>query len=244
MGKQRAEKKSEASNAAKRSEDNEQVKSKLREYGETIVIAVVLAIFIRTFIVQAFKIPSGSMKSTLLIGDYLLVNKLAYGIRNPFKNDFLIKWAKPKRGDVIVFKYPYDDERDFIKRVIGLPGERLEIRRKQVYINGEPLEEDYVQFTDGDNIMNPAHYTRDYYGPVTIKPNHLFVMGDNRDNSQDSRFWGQLDMKYVKGKAFILYFSWDNTKKTTLLNIDKTFLVKLPPFSGELRWRRIGRVIQ
>lgn len=171
-------------------------KSAAREWAESIVIAVVLALLIRTFVVQAFKIPSGSMLPTLQIGDHILVNKLIY------------RFEKPSRGDIIVFKFPYGDGKDFIKRVIGLPGETIELRDKQVFINGQPLEETYAIYKDPHILTNP-HSPRDNFGPVKVPEGHLFVMGDNRDQSMDSRFWGFLDMGKIKGKAFIIYWSWD-----------------------------------
>lgn len=185
--------------------------SKVKEWLKSIVIALVLALFIRTFLVQAYKIPSGSMIPTLLIGDYLLVSKVSYGIRNPFKDDFLYKWDIPKRQEIVVFTYPVDPKLDFIKRVIGLPGDTVEIRNKKVFVNGEPLDEPYVQFTDKD-IYPMELSPRDNYGPVKVPPGHLFVLGDNRDQSYDSRFWGFVPIHSLKGKALIIYFSWDGEK--------------------------------
>lgn len=185
--------------------------SKVKEWLKSIIIALVLALFIRTFLVQAYKIPSGSMIPTLLIGDYLLVSKVSYGIRNPFKDDFLYKWDIPKRQEIVVFTYPVDPKLDFIKRVIGLPGDTVEIRNKKVFVNGEPLDEPYVQFTDKD-IYPMELSPRDNYGPVKVPPGHLFVLGDNRDQSYDSRFWGFVPIHSLKGKALIIYFSWDGEK--------------------------------
>src|SRR3990167_4929728 len=182
-------------------------KSVYREYLEALAYAIVLALFIRAFVVQAFKIPSGSMIPTLQIGDHILVNKFIYGINIPFTDKKLFTFKEPKRGDIIVFIYPGDEDRDFIKRAIGLPGDTIEIRDKQVSINGKPLKEPYAIFNE-HNILGNAGYSRDNYGPVKIPPHHLFVMGDNRDNSMDSRFWGFLDESKVKGRAFIIYWSW------------------------------------
>jgi len=184
-------------------------KSVYREYLEALAYAIVLALFIRAFVVQAFKIPSGSMIPTLQIGDHILVNKFIYGIKIPFTDKKLFTFKEPKRGDIIVFRYPGDEDRDFIKRAIGLPGDTIEIRDKQVSINGKPLKEPYAIFNE-HNILGNAGYSRDNYGPVKIPPHHLFVMGDNRDNSMDSRFWGFLDESKVKGRAFIIYWSWDS----------------------------------
>ena len=183
-------------------------KSTIREYVEAILIALLLALFIRTFVVQAFKIPSGSMKDTLLIGDHILVSKFIYGIKNPFNDATLIPFKKPQRRDIVVFKYPVNPTQDYIKRVVGLPGDTIEIKDKKVYVNDEPQEEKYAIFLD--NKILPAHVQRrDNMGPITVPENSLFVMGDNRDNSYDSRFWNFVDLKSVKGKAFILYWSWD-----------------------------------
>jgi len=197
--------------------------NKLWEWTKSILIALILALFIRAFIVQAYKIPSGSMVPTLLIGDYLLVNKLAYGIKNPLKNDFLYFRRLPKRQEIVVFTYPLNKKLDFIKRVIGLPGDTIQIINKKVYVNGKLLKEPYVKFTDSE-IYPKEISPRDNYGPVKVPPKHIFVMGDNRDQSYDSRFWGFVPIKYLKGKALIIYFSWDS----------KHFKV---------RFNRIGKII-
>ncbi len=180
------------------------------EYLQAIAIALILALVIRTFVVQAFKIPSGSMIKTLLIGDHILVNKFIYGVRNPINRHLWIKVSKPKRGDVIVFIYPLDRKKDFIKRVIGLPGDTIEIRNKKVFVNGKLFHDPpTVQHTD-PNIIPGTIQPRDNMGPVTVPKGHLFVMGDNRDQSYDSRFWGFVPIKDVKGKAFMIYWSWDS----------------------------------
>ena len=189
-------------------------KSILREYFESIVIAVILALFIRTFVVQAFKIPTGSMEENLLIGDHLLVNKFEFGPTSSRGERALLPVAEIKRRDIIVFKYPEEPERDFIKRVIGLPGETVELREKKVYVNGQPLAEPYVHFLQPPSGESEFHEVtsfdvRERYGPVTVPPDHYFVMGDNRDNSQDSRYWGFLPRDYVKGKALIIYWSYE-----------------------------------
>lgn len=183
-------------------------KSARRENIEAIVLAIILALFIRTFIVQAFKIPSGSMKETLQIGDHILVNKFIYGIKLPFTGITLIPISQPKRGDVVVFEFPEDPDKDFIKRVIGVPGDRLESRNKKIFVNGEPLQEDYAVKTDF-YFIPPEIQPRDNFGPLTVPENALFVMGDNRDHSYDSRWWGFVKMRAVKGKAFVIYWSWD-----------------------------------
>ncbi len=187
---------------------NPKRKSTIREYIEAILIALLLALFIRTFVVQAFKIPSGSMKNTLLIGDHILVNKFIYGVKNPLNGNTWIPIKEPQRRDVVVFKYPINPEQDYIKRVIGVEGDTIEIKDKKVYVNGEPQEEDYTIFLD-KRVLPGSLQPRDNMGPITVPENSLFVMGDNRDNSYDSRFWKFVDLKAVKGKAFVLYWSWD-----------------------------------
>lgn len=188
----------------------EKKKSSLRENIEAIIIAVVLALFIRTFVVQAFKIPSGSMKNTLLIGDHILVNKFIYGVKIPFTDGkTLIPISDPDRKDIVVFKYPEDPKKDFIKRVVGVAGDKIEMRNKQLFVNDTlQTSEEYAIHKDPRII--PVKFTvRDNFGPVTVPDHSLFVMGDNRDNSHDSRFWGFVDLKAVKGKAFIIYWSWN-----------------------------------
>ncbi|HEY6211848.1 MAG TPA: signal peptidase I [Vicinamibacterales bacterium] len=193
-------------------------KSTAREYFESIVIAVILAFFIRTFVVQAFKIPTGSMEENLLIGDHLLVNKFVYGPTESAIERALLPIGTIKRGDVIVFKFPEQPDRDFIKRVIGLPGETVEMREKKVYINGKPLDEPYVHFLlppGGQSEFSEvtSFDVRDRYGPVTVPPDHYFMMVDNRDNSQDSRYWGFLPRELVKGKALFIYWSYESGRE-------------------------------
>lgn len=186
-------------------------KSIYREYAESILIAILLALVIRTYLVQAFKIPSGSMEDTLAIGDHLLVNKFIYGTKIPFVDKSVIKLRDPKRGDVIVFEYPEDPSKDFIKRVVGLPGDVVEGRDKKVFVNGKPYEnvhEIHKELMVIPKEMNP----RDTFGPVTVPANSYFVMGDNRDRSYDSRFWGFVGREKIKGLAFIKYWSWDKDK--------------------------------
>ncbi|HKL22231.1 MAG TPA: signal peptidase I, partial [Tichowtungia sp.] len=182
-------------------------KSGLRENVEAILVAIVLALFIRTFVVQAFKIPSGSMKETLQIGDHILVNKFIYGIKIPFIRATLIPIKDPERKDIVVFEYPEDPSKDFIKRVIGVAGDTITIRNKKLYVNDRlQRPEDYAVYKDA-RVFSPQLSTRDNLGPIEVPENSLFVMGDNRDNSHDSRFWGFVDLKAVKGKAFTIYWS-------------------------------------
>jgi signal peptidase I len=186
-------------------------KSTAREYFESIVIAVILALFVRTWVVQAFKIPTGSMENNLLIGDHLLVNKFVFGPAPTALERAVLPVLEIRRGDIVVFKYPDQPERDFIKRVIGLPGDSIELRNKKVFVNGEPLDEPYVHFLDSAHESSEitSFDVRERYGPVTVPAEQYFVMGDNRDNSQDSRYWGFLPRHYVKGKALMIYWSYE-----------------------------------
>ena len=194
-------------------------KSTARELTEFIIIVLALFLIFRTFVFQAFKIPSGSMKDTLLIGDHILVTKFNYGLHIPNEIPFIgykvfgdhtLFQQTPERNDIIVFKFPKDDKRDFIKRVIGLPGELIEVRRQKVYINGKLQEETFTRHNEppGDFL-----YPRDDLGPFRIPEGHVFVMGDNRENSMDSRFWGVLNLLKIRGKAQLIYWSWDREKQ-------------------------------
>jgi signal peptidase I len=188
-------------------------KSVVREYFESIVIAVVLALFVRTWVVQAFKIPTGSMENNLLIGDHLLVNKFVFGPTPLAIGRHTLPVRPIRRGDIVVFKYPEEPDRDFIKRVIGLPGETVEVREKKVYINGTALDEPYVHFLAPPSGPSELHEVtsfdvRERFGPVTVPADQYFMMGDNRDNSADSRYWGFLRRDYIKGKAMVIYWSY------------------------------------
>jgi signal peptidase I len=227
-------------------------KSTLREYFESIVIAVILALFIRTFVVQAFKIPTGSMEENLLIGDHLLVNKFMYAPTSSRLEQAILPIGTIRRGDVLVFKYPVEPDRDFIKRVIGLPGETLELKAKKIYINGSPLDEPYVHFLEepGRNTELSevtSSDVRENYGPVTVPPNQYFMMGDNRDNSADSRYWGFMPRDYVKGKALLIYWSYeseredyeDESTSATIKGLASVFM----HFFTKTRWDRLGHFI-
>lgn len=225
-------------------------KSVFREYLESIVVAVVLALFIRTFAVQAFKIPTGSMEPNLLIGDHLLVNKLVYSPSFGPLEDTLLGKRAIERGHVVVFKFPEDPTRDFIKRVIGLPGETVEIRNKLVYVNGTPLEEPYAHFIeaplrpDDPEFGHGGDGLRDHWGPHTVPAGQLLVLGDNRDNSRDSRFWGFLPVDQVKGRALVVYWSYEATRE----EYHRTGVVEwvrdtLSAF-GRTRWKRFFHVIR
>ncbi len=199
-------------------------KSTLREYVEAIVLAVLLTIVIRGLVVQAFRIPTGSMENTLLVGDFLFVNKLVYGseIDIGAAGHRLVYYRfpairQPHRGDVIVFRYPDDPSRDFIKRCVAVEGQTVEIRDKVLYVNDQPQVEPYIIHSD-DKILPKEISARDNFGPTVVPKGHLFMMGDNRDNSHDSRFWGPLPLNLVKGKAMILYWSWDAEKNMPRLN--------------------------
>lgn len=227
-------------------------KPRVQEYGESLFIALALALIIRAFLVQAFSIPSGSMEPTLLIGDFLLVNKLSYGIRNPLTNKIWIPWGTPQRGDVVVFIYPLDADKDYIKRVIGLPGETVEIKDKKVFINGRLLETPQAVYRD--ELLTETK--RDQYGPKRVPENHYFVMGDNRDQSADSRIWDHQDrgrdfvsLDAMRGKAFIIYFSFAGESRTgfflSLLEGVKGFATTFSWDSQAFspRWERIGKII-
>lgn len=207
----------------------ERQRSSVREYFESICAAVILALFVRTFVFQAFKIPTGSMQDNLLIGDHLMVNKMLYHDGGTA----LVPSRDVERGDVVVFKFPEEPERDFIKRVVGLPGETLQIGRRQVVVDGNPLPEDYTRFVHGGQ---PA--MREYRVPL----GHYFVMGDNRDNSHDSRYWGSLPAENIKGKGLFIYWSYGAPREEYLeTRLSRRFvdLLLLPVrFFSRTRWDR------
>jgi signal peptidase I len=217
-------------------------KSLVREYAEAIIVAMLLAFAIRVFVVQAFKIPSGSMIPTLQIGDHILVSKLSYGLQWPtdckvlwsfpplncYTSETVVTFGKPQRGDIIVFRFPEDEEKDFIKRIVGLPGDTVQLKNKGVLVNGQPLDDKaFTQRIDPgviDGTINP----RDNFGPVTVPEGSYFVMGDNRDQSLDSRFWGYVREEKIRGKAFRIYWSWNGQGNWT----------------EWVRWERFGKAIQ
>ncbi len=199
----------------------------VKDYLEPIVIAVLIALFIRAFVVQAFKIPSSSMEPTLLVGDYILVNKFIYGLRIPYTDVKFFQFKKPQRGDVIVFIFPVDPSKDFIKRVIGTEGEKVEIIQNKIYINDKMINDPWGHFMT-DNFPRSYLQRMESFGPVVVPKDSLFVMGDNRDNSEDGRFWGFLNVNAVLGKAFIIYFSWNGNAEY---------------FTDIVRWSRIGKLI-
>jgi len=195
----------------------------IREYAKAIIIAIIIALFIRTFVVQAFKIPSGSMKETLLIGDHILVNKFIYGVKIPFLRKTVIPLKEPERGDIVVFIYPVDRSKDFIKRTIAIEGDVIEIKNKKIFINDKPYNDGRGIYTDSLVIPHSIQ-PRDNFGPVKVPEDSIFVMGDNRDQSFDSRFWGFVKLEDVLGKAFIIYWSWDR-------------------INNDVRWNRLARIL-
>lgn len=201
-----------------------------REYFEAIIIAFILAMVIRAFILQAYKIPSGSMLNTLLIGDRLLVNKFAYSIKLPFVDYTIFETFDPELGDVIVFAYPEDESIDFIKRVVALPGDTIEMRNKVLYRNGIQVNEPYVRHKDA--YVNPM---RDNLAPTVVPQGKYFVLGDNRDDSKDSRVWGFVDRDKIRGKAWRIYWSWGSAPGDAGSSGD--------PDTGP-RWGRIGKLVE
>ena len=195
-------------------------KSTFREYTEAILIALVLAFIIRSFIVQAFKIPSGSMIPTLLVGDHILVNKFIFGPQIPFTKIRLFPFQKPKRGEVVVFLEPTERKKDFIKRVIGLPGETIQVIDRKVHINGKPLKDEEYAYHESSRLVRGL----DNHGPMKIPEDCYFMMGDNRENSSDSRVWGPVPFELMKGKAFMIYWSWNGPDRN-------------------VRWERIGDLL-
>ena len=227
-----------------------QGRSVAREYLESIAVAVILALFVRTFAVQAFKIPTASMEDNLLIGDHLLVNKLVYSPSFSSFEERLFGKKAIARGHVVVFKYPKEPERDFIKRVIGLPGEKVEVRGKQVLIDDKPLDESYTFFKNESMHASEAEYaargedTLSNWGPHEVPPGHLFVMGDNRDNSSDGRVWGFLPIDQVKGRALVIYWSYEATREEYhATGAWQWFKDTLSAF-GRTRWGRFFHLIR
>ncbi len=223
-------------------------KSVLREYFELIVETAVFVFFVMTFVVQAFQIPTGSMETTLLVGDFLLVNKMAY-LEPVIPLDKAVLPSRDlERFDIVVFKYPEELNKDFVKRVIALEGETIEIKDKQVYVNGEPIDEPYKVHNDSriftkDGYYNYEEMIRDNFPPLTVPPGHCFVMGDNRDNSQDSRYWGCLPLHLLKGRPWIIYFSYNAERDAYLKTSLRDRLKKFVSFIPKARWNRLLKII-
>lgn len=193
--------------------DESEKKSTIREYYEALLIAIVFVNFARIFAFQAFKIPSGSMEDNLKVGDHIIVNKFIYGPKDPVLTRFL-PLRDVQRGDIIVFRFPEDPEIDFVKRVVALPGETITIRDKKVFINGKELPEPYAVFDDprtypAGQFLPEPYRSRDQFGPFAVPPGQYFAMGDNRDHSHDSRYWGTVPRALIKGRAFMVYWSFD-----------------------------------
>lgn len=234
---------------AKTKVKKKRTKSVVREYFELIAETAVFVFFVMTFAVQAFQIPTGSMEPTLLVGDFLLVNKFVYDNGTPPLDRLLLPRRDIKRNDIIVFKYPNELSKDYVKRVIGLPGEKLEVRDKQVYINDQPLREPFKVHSDAQVYAKNGYYNyedaiRDNFGPVTIPPGHLFAMGDNRDQSSDSRYWGFVPLSYVKGRPWIIYFSYAAERDAYLKISVRDRLKKLVQFIPKARWNRMLKIIR
>jgi len=221
----------------------------VRDYFETIVTCVIFVIFARTFVFQQSKIPTGSMIPTLLVGDYIMVNKFAFAplssVRGLARAEHaLLPVRDLRRGDIVVFKYPEEPEKDYIKRVIGLPGELIEIRDRQVYIDGKPLDETYKIHRNPKGL----NFDQDDYPPTRIPENSLFCMGDNRDNSKDSRSWGFVPRDYVKGRAFMIWWSYDEDRdawqKTALADKASGIWDKITHLFTKSRWERSFQIIR
>ncbi|MGH7913482.1 MAG: signal peptidase I [Candidatus Binataceae bacterium] len=214
--------------------------SELREWTEAIVIAFILAIILRTFLIQAYKIPSGSMEPTLAIGDHIMVNKIRYGLRMPDSlfgftpladeipyGHYLFHLAQVHRGDVVVFVFPLDPTKDFIKRVVGIAGDTVQVKSGQVFLNGKPMPDPHAHFEVAPAQRSP-YSPRDAYGPATVPAGEFFMMGDNRDRSYDSRFWGFVKLNQIEGRAMFIYFSWGAYSQSLL----------------GIRWNRFGMAIR
>jgi len=223
-------------------------KSGGREYFELIVETAVFVFFVMTFVVQAFQIPTGSMIPKLLVGDFLLVNKMAYTRPSFPMEGILLPRKQIKRKDIVVFKWPKDLTKDFVKRVIGLEGDKVEIRAKQLYVNDQPIDEPYKIHKDDQAYSkdDAYHYDlaiRDNYGPIVVPEGHLFVMGDNRDDSADSRTWGFVPLANIKGKPWIIYFSYEAERDAYLKTRFSDRLIKILNLIPKARWGRLLKII-
>jgi len=220
----------------------------LSDWTRSILIAVILFFVIRTAVVEAFKIPTSSMEGTLLVGDFLLVNKAVYGARIPLTDLRLPPFAEPERGDVVVFHPPHEPEKNYVKRVVGVTADTLEMRDKVLLRNGREVNEPYVQYVDSDgDAVHPDmewqanhliasqrrryHPTRDNWGPIVVPEGYYFVLGDNRDNSEDSRYWGFVARDQVRGRPWFVYYSHVAPPSDAA------------PWLSRVRWARLGTVI-
>lgn len=223
-------------------------KSLFREYFELIAETAVFVLFVMTYVVQAFQIPSGSMIPKLLIGDFLLVDKMAYAPASSSIEGLLLPNKPIRRKDIVVFKWPGDLTKDYVKRVIGLPGEKVEIRAKQLYVNDEAIEEPYKIHKDDQAYAkgDDDHHDfaiRDNFGPIVVPAGHLFVMGDNRDDSADSRTWGFVPLANIKGRPWVIYFSYDAEPNAYLKTSFRDRLKKIASVVPKARWKRILAVV-
>jgi signal peptidase I len=224
-------------------------KSVVREYFELIAETAVFVFFVMTFVVQAFQIPTGSMEPTLLVGDFLLVNKFVYAEPQFPLEKIILPRRDIHRQDIVVFKYPKELNKDFVKRVIAMAGETIEIKDKQVYINDSPISENYKVHEDTQVFTKNGYYRyddtiRDNFGPVVVPPGQCFVMGDNRDNSMDSRYWSFLPMDNIKGRPWIIYFSYRAERDAYLKTGFDDRLKKFMSFIPKARWGRMLKVIR
>ena len=218
------------------------------KWSRSVVFAFVLFLLIRAFAIEAFKIPTSSMERTLLVGDFLLVNKFAYGAEIPGTGVHLPALAEPDRGDVIVFNPPHEPDKNYVKRLVGMPGDTLAMVEKVLYLNGKPNHEPYAQYIDrGGDAVHPGmnwqshhliagppdyHPSRDTWGPIVVPGGSFFVLGDNRDNSEDSRYWGFVDREAIRGKPWVVYYSFDPSGDGSI------------PWLSAVRWDRIGETIE
>lgn len=219
------------------------------DWTRSIALAFVLFLIVRALVVEAFKIPTGSMEGTLLVGDFLLVNKAVYGAEIPGTGMHLPAFAEPRRGDVVVFNPPHEPTKNYVKRLVGEPGDTLEMRDKRLFVNGRPAEEPYTQFVDPsgdamhadmrewqvDHVLAAGGTyapSRDTWGPLIVPDSSYFVLGDNRDNSEDSRYWGFVARDQIRGRPWFVYYSFNPTAT------DRA------PWLRAVRWDRIGRLIQ
>jgi signal peptidase I len=223
-------------------------KNTVREYFELIVETAVFVFFVLTFVLQAFEIPSGSMIPKLLIGDFLMVNKMAYAVSSTPLERLIMPSRPIQRKDIVVFRWPGDMKTDFVKRIIGLPGEKVEIRARQLYVNDQAVEEPYKIHKTGpapgaEDGFRYDQAIQDNYGPIVVPPASLFVMGDNRDDSADSRTWGFVPLRYVKGRPWIIYFSYAAEPGAYLKTGFKDRLQKLAWSFTKARWGRFPKIV-